>query len=428
MKLRELAAEHNLESELLLEVVGEDLKIRLPKGLDSELKDTEIARILASDGLETADGKPFTPIIAKEFEEKHKRSVAARKAASTRKRKIADEEEAKRRADEQRVGEERRKHGEELDRRRREDENRAAIEAEAAAARAADEARLAEDSRRVAEEELHRREEEARRMSAEFAAMREARMPQQPVAPAPAVQAPAPAAPAPAPAAKPAVPVESAPVAKAPPAAPVQTPAPVAEAVAPQPVTPPPAKPEPTAPPSAPLVATIESSSAPAAKAAAPAPAPAVVPETVIKATKGLGSKLANMAKQTHEKADHSIKAVAKPVEPAAGAPSGPAAELSPEDRRRLIQANIQRNLEMQKRVQAAKAAGKRPQGFRTIDRTKTPGGPGGPSRGPGGPGFGCVLGRPADGPWRIGCFRPCGGFRSPPATFRVLAGFMARL
>src|SRR5688572_4432654 len=95
MKLSELASEHNLEPDLLREVVEQDLSIPLPRGMDSDLKDKEVARILACDGLETSDGKPFTPIIAKEFEEKHKRAIAARKGAETRKKKIADEQEKK---------------------------------------------------------------------------------------------------------------------------------------------------------------------------------------------------------------------------------------------------------------------------------------------------------------------------------------------
>ncbi len=92
------------------------------------------------------------------------------------------------------------------------------------------------------------------------------------------------------------------------------------------------------------------------------------------------------------EKADHSIKAVPKPsteVKPAAGAEL----QLSAEDRKKLIQANIRRNLELQKRVQEAKQTAAKRRPFAPIDRTKTPGPnrPGGPRRGapgskPGGP------------------------------------------
>src|SRR5580658_2123487 len=91
MKFSDLAKEYNLETELLREVVEDDLSIPLRAGPETELKPAEIARILACDGLETKDGKPFTPIIAKEFEDKHKRSVAAKKAAETRKKKLEQE-------------------------------------------------------------------------------------------------------------------------------------------------------------------------------------------------------------------------------------------------------------------------------------------------------------------------------------------------
>ncbi|MEK7415619.1 MAG: translation initiation factor IF-2, partial [Planctomycetota bacterium] len=137
-------------------------------------------------------------------------------------------------------------------------------------------------------------------------------------------------------------------------------------------------------------------------------PKPTPPAPTVPKHVAGVGSKLASLAKQTQAKADHSIKAMPKPVAPvapSAGVPSANDAPLSADERRRLITANIQRNLDMAKRVAEAKQAAKRP-GFRTIDRTKTPGGPpglsrgpnrgpGGPSRGPGGPGRGPGPGGP---------------------------------
>ena len=117
MKLSELASEHNLDVDLLREVVEEDLSIAIPKGMDTELKEAEVKRILACDGLETADGKPFTPIIAKEFEEKHRKKVATKKGLATKKRKLEEEAEVKRREDEAKVEAERKRHAEELARR-----------------------------------------------------------------------------------------------------------------------------------------------------------------------------------------------------------------------------------------------------------------------------------------------------------------------
>ena len=49
MKLSELAATHDLNAELLLEVVQVDLKIKGVKDLSSELKEADVSRILASD-------------------------------------------------------------------------------------------------------------------------------------------------------------------------------------------------------------------------------------------------------------------------------------------------------------------------------------------------------------------------------------------
>ncbi|HEX3133905.1 MAG TPA: translation initiation factor IF-2, partial [Planctomycetota bacterium] len=98
------------------------------------------------------------------------------------------------------------------------------------------------------------------------------------------------------------------------------------------------------------------------------------------------------MAKATHEKADHSIKAIPKPVAGASATPAAgtPSESLSPEDRRRLIQENICKNLAMALKVRDAKLQARKKPGFTPIDRSKTPapagrGGPG--ARGPGGPG-----------------------------------------
>ncbi len=410
MKLRELADEHNLDLVLLKEVVEDDLGIKLSKGVDTVLKDEQMTRILACDGLETADGKPFAPIIAKEFEDKHKRSVAAKKAAETRKKKLDEAEQVKKVEDIAKRDIERQKHSAELSRRHTEEELRTAAEAEAQRRRDAEQSvvREAEFSRMHAEDELRKREDERKRMSSEFAAMRTQSAAQStaqaatqkqktPVAPTVAARAEAP------------------PTAQAPLAAVAAEPA-SESATTPSSVDD--SKPEPVSlTESAPLVRTLADSKigqqihdhgpgkdGHGKEAKEPAPVP-VVSATVIKATSGLGSKLAAMAKGTHEKGDHSIKAVPKPeVVPL---PTGPQAELTPEDRRRLIQANIARNLDMAKKVQQAKQAARKP-GFRPIDRTKTPGGPGGPAR-PGGP---PRPGGPARGPLRP----PLGRGRRPEA------------
>jgi len=353
MKLSELAQQHNLASESIQEAC-ELLKIKLPKGLESDLKDSDAARVLSFGGLETVDGQEFTPIIAKEFEDKHKRSVAAKKAADTRKKKLSEEDERKRQEDEVRLIAERRKHEEELARRDSERQSREAQEA-AAAARRLELETLAkaemDTARAAAEEDLRRREAEAKRISAEFAVLRNVASSSTSVAEAtPASHA-----------------VEQ----------------PVARVSAPVVATPE-AVPTPTVTPAA---------TAPSAPAVAP-PASSTVPDSAVaKATKGLGLKLASLAKATHEKADHSIKAIPKPAVDPHGATisKGSDETLSPEDRRRLIQENIRKNLAMAQRVRDNKVAekGRRKPGFAPIDRSKTPGGPGGPggNRGPARPG-----------------------------------------
>ena len=361
MKLSELASAHNLEPDLLLEVVQIDLKIKGITSLASELKEADVAKILACDGLETVDGKPFTPVISAQIEEKTKKKQQAKKGLETRKRKQEEEEAVRRQAEEARVGEERRKHAEELARREADAAAKAAAEAQRAALEAEIRARHEDTARQRAEEEMAKREAEAKRIAAQFAALRgsaqgdaaaepaPAGAPADAVAAAPAIEA----EPAPAPA-EPQARAESAAAAGA--AASVEAPASADAPVTLIPTT---------------LFRKPEAKAEPAAK---PAPV-AIVPP---KAVAGLGSKLATLAKQTHEKADHSIKAVPKPVEPSAT----PQQELSAEDRRKLIQQNIAKNLAMAKKVAEAKAAA-RTKGFRTIDRSKTPGGPG---RGPGGP------------------------------------------
>jgi len=371
--LSELAKEHSLEPDLLREVVEDDLSIPLPKGMDSPLKDKEIDRILACDGLETVDGKPFTPIIPKQFQDKHNRSLAAKKSALTRKKKLADEEDKKRQDEEVHIAAERKKHEEELARREAERvvKEAAALEAARMQAELEELAKGEIDARRhAAEEDLRKRETEARRIAVELAALRSG--------PPPEVAAIAPAAVPPAAAA----------------AAPAADVAAAASAGVGTPVS---------AAPSAPAGGPV--ALAPSTPAVAPT-VPAKPAQLAAKGISGLGSKLASLAKATHEKADHSIKAMPKPVVVAPGAPINEEA-LSPEDRRRLIQENIRKNLAMQNKVREAKAAERlrRKPGFVTIDRTKTPGGPGaarGPGRpGPGGPGGPNRPGGPPRGPRR---------------------------
>nr|MBA3938709.1 hypothetical protein [Planctomycetota bacterium] len=175
MKLSELAREHNLDLDLLREVVEEDLKIPLPKKLETELKDTEVTVILACDGLETADGKAFTPIIAKEFEDKHKKKIATKKGLETKKRKLEADAEAKKREDDVRLDAERAKHAGELAKREAERLLKEQTDAEAAALKAEQDSLIAAEQERLritAEDEIRRREDESKRISGELAAMR----------------------------------------------------------------------------------------------------------------------------------------------------------------------------------------------------------------------------------------------------------------
>jgi translation initiation factor IF-2 len=370
MMLSELAKEHNLETDLLRGVVEEDLSIPLPKGMATELKPAEVKRILACDGLETVDGKAFKPIIAQDFIEKHNRSQAAKKAANTRKAKVAIESAAKAKEAETKTAAELAKHNVELSRRRTEEEARAIAEEAAAKIRAEEEARLAgekELARQAAEVELQRRESEARRVSAELAAMKHR------PAPAPVVT-PAPVAAAPTATAAPAAPVVAAP-------APVMAKANETVAAAPVVAASTPVAAAPAAP-SAPV--------APVAKVEKPAPAP-IIEKALPKAVSGLGSRLASVAKATHDKADHTAKVVPKP---AAALPASQEA-LSPEERRRLIQAQIAKNLQMADRQKKAKENARKV--FKPIDRTKTPGPPSSQRSGPRPPGGGPA--RPAGPP-----------------------------
>ncbi|TVR40127.1 MAG: translation initiation factor IF-2 [Planctomycetota bacterium] len=377
MKLIELALEHNLDQELLREVVEEDLHIKLPEGIESTLSSEDIRRILACDGLETVDGEEFSPIIAEEYLSRHKRSQAAKKAAETRRRK---EEEARAReeaAAEAKRQDELRKHEEALARRREEEEHRAqALEEEARRKEEEEQARESAEelARRAAEEEMRRREAESVRLSEELAALR----------------------------------AQEAALASSGNETPVETETAAAEAAADQP----PANPEP-APISSSEAKSPEpktvSTDAPAAANQPPASnsyAPATAaegsqPGSLVR--KNLGSKLASLAKATAEKSDHrlkekderELKGIENPRVGSISGPDGKDAELSSEERRKMIQDNIRRNMEMQDRVKQAKAADRKRR-FKPIDRSKAaPGAPGaaapgaaasGPPRTGGGP------------------------------------------
>jgi translation initiation factor IF-2 len=380
MKLSELASEHKLDVDLLREVVEEDLSIALPKGMETELKEAEVKRILACDGLETADGKPFTPIIAKEFEEKHRKKIATKKGLATKKRKLDDQAEVKRKEEEAKVDVERKRHAEELARREIERVIREQAEAEQARLRSEAEAMVQVESQRfVAEEDMKRRESEAKRIAGELSAMRDAEAVIQ-AAEAQAKEAEK--------AQELARKNEQEGQAKRSDGDKLGENAPL-QAVAlanghPAPMT---DRAAPAAPSSSPAPAGT-----PAATPRPPEGKPPTPIDIPVKAAKGLGSKLASLAKATHEKADHSTKALPKPVvQAASGMPAIADESLSADDRRRLIQDNIRKNLAMAQKVKDAKIAARKKPGFATIDRSKTPapagrGGPGG-GRGPAKPG-----------------------------------------
>ena len=390
MKLSELASEHHLDADLLREVVEVDLSISLAKGMDTVLKEADISRILACDGLETADGKPFTPIIPKEFEEKHKKKIATKKGLETKKRKLEAEAEALKKVEDAKVGLERIKHEEELARREAERQAREVLEAEHIRVRSESEAMVhAESQRFIAEEEMKRRESEAKRISSELSAMRQEAVAQ--AASARAAHA----------VANPRVSANSgvtsvinAPAASNEALAIVGEPVDLAS-VHSQVVIAEPA----TLKTSAPVVHELN---VPASIVPLPIAKVSVVEKPIMsenKAVKGIGSKLASLAKATHEKGDHSIKALPKPAMGAAAAPAVISENLSPEDRRRLIQDNIRKNLAMAQKVRDAKLQARKKPGFTPIDRSKTPA-PAGGRTGPGGPrGPGGGPNRPAGGP-----------------------------
>ena len=84
MKLQLLAQENALLPEPLLEDIPDALGIDLPNGLSTDLNAKDVNRILACAGWERLDGSEHEAIVPKEYEEKHKRSQAAKKAAATR--------------------------------------------------------------------------------------------------------------------------------------------------------------------------------------------------------------------------------------------------------------------------------------------------------------------------------------------------------
>ena len=119
---------------------------------------------------------------------------------------------------------------------------------------------------------------------------------------------------------------------------------------------------------------------------------------------------MASLAKATAEKSDHrtkdkgerELRDIESPKVGSISGEDGKDNELSAEDRRKMIQDNIRRNMEMQDRVKQAKAQDRKRR-FKPIDRSKGgAGGPGGGQGGPGGPGGGPNAGGPG-GPGRGG-------------------------
>ena len=408
MKLKELADENQLIPEPLLEDIPDALGIELPDGLDTQLDQGAVNRILACAGWERVDGSEHEPIVPKEYEERHKRSQAAKKAAQTRKLK---EEAAKKKA-------------------------------KAAKAKKEEEERLKHEAALAERERIEQEQEEEEAEAVEAAAEE-----------APSNEAPAPVADEePAPAAEAEAPVDDV----ADEFEPQDAPAAVVEEKAPakaekedvtdiikrnlQAKNAPAPKPE---VPAEPNVLDKEGEEKEkrlterqerAAKIAAAAKAlaedrlktdeekEAEQKEAAAKQAeagdendveddgkpkKGLGSKLANLAKATAEKSDHRLKeADPKSIQEKKIA-RDPDQVLSTEEKKRAIQDNIRRNLELAKRVKGAKERDrKRRGGFRSIDNRggggprggnrqgssspgqgPMPGAPGGPGAGPGGPG-----------------------------------------
>ena len=411
MKLKELADENQLLPEHLLEDIPDALGIELPDGLETDLDQQAVNRILACAGWERVDGSEHEAIVPKEYEERHKRSQAAKKAAQTRKRK-EEQAEAKKKADQAKKDEEERlKHEAALAEREREEQE--ALEAAALVEEAA-----------AAEAEA----EESKAAAAEAAASEAANEAQ---ASAPEPEAPATEAEAEPSDASPAI---------------IEAQAEQKEEDVHDIITrnlkkkdKPAAKKE-KAEPAAPTVLEEEAEQkgkditqrqeraakiAAAAKALAndrlnpeenadggsetaeDADSPALE-EKPKKA--GLGSKLAGLAKATAEKSDHRLKEADPKSLQEQKIARDPDAVLSNEEKRRAIQDNIKRNLDLAKRVKGAKDRDrKRKGGFRSIDNRGKAGPGGGPGGGrssspgqspmPGAPGAPGAGGGPRRGP-----------------------------
>ncbi len=435
MKLKALAEENQLIPEPLLEDIPDALGIELPNGLDTVLEHQDINRILACAGWERLDGTEHEPIVPKEYEEKHKRSQAAKKAAQTRKLKEKQAKEKLKKADKEKQEIERRKHEEELARREKERLEQEAIEERE------QEAREQEERAREEREQAAQARAEAEATAAAAAQVEEepAAVEEEPAAVETPIEADA--------AAEPEAALEAKDPSKSP-ALPASEDSEddvkdiitrnlkanaTAKASAAK-AKPKRGKAKAEKAPKAAKASAAESNSLldeeardtakaitqrqeRATKIAAAAKALAEqrmnkaqgiddpkVEEAAPKPINSLGSKLANLAKATAEKSDHSVKDKNIKELPSNKIKNDPDSVLSNEEKRKAIQDNIKRNLDMANRVKGAKDRDKkRRTGFRAIDNrgkaregqrgTSSPGkgplpgtAPGMPP-GPGGPG-----------------------------------------
>ena len=382
MKLKELADENQLLPEPLLEDIPDALGIELPDGLDTQLDQGAVNRILACAGWERVDGSEHEPIVPKEYEERHKRSQAAKKAAQTRKRKEQQAKAKAKAAKAKKDEEERLKHEaalaerERVEQERIEREGEDAVVAETEDAEDADEvvasdveeAPAAEAAPVVDEDPFEEADQAAEEVSVESTPVAEKAPEKEDVTDIIKRNLQAKNAP---PAAKEEVADEptvldkeaeetekrltqrqerAAKIAAA------------AKALAED------------------RLKTDEEKAAEQEAQAAQAADEADVVDD--KPKKGLGSKLANLAKATAEKSDHRLKeADPKSIQEKKIA-RDPDQVLSTEEKKRAIQDNIRRNLELAKRVKGAKERDrKRRGGFRSIDN-RGGGSGGGPGRG----------------------------------------------
>ncbi len=454
MKLSELAQQYELSPELLLEDLPDaDLGIELRDGLDTNLDTSAVNRILACAGWEKLDGSEHEPVLAKEYEEKHKRSQAAKKAAQTRKRKEEEKELAKKEKELAKKEEERRKHEEaikereerqqqeEAERLAAEEAAKAAEEAAKAAGEAAAAVRASEATQQeAAVEKMEARQAEADRINKELARLRreeaelnariEAKTESevQEVDSAPVEEDEPLVAPVEEAEQEPIAVLELTEEEKAAAQAAAlekqkaEQAANIAKNIAKNVTSKKVAKkeeeiPVPVAAPApieekAPETSAHQAGRTAAAKAAAEAAAKKIAAK---KKTSGVGSKLANLAKSTAAISDHSIKDNDIRDLPSEDSTAQPDAVLTDEEKRNLIQANIRRNLQMATKVKQAKKdhAAKKKKGFKAIDRRKggPGGGAGGPGGGAGGPGRGGPgFGGPGGGPGGPGFGGPGGG------------------